>query len=204
MHGKRGCVLSHTRQPTNPLDQQWITYVLSIRALPPPPPPTNPPLPLHGRPAPRQAMLEHATGQPRDGVVAHCAHGAVSRPRPRMEKLGRKGRGGRGGYRWDGRRRVPHTRIPVSHPLCTHPSPPTPSLTSQAVHPRTCSHPRVHAWVPPRISCHVTRAGGQSSADEVGDAHPSETDSRRNQSGISRESVAAPRARAPCEAGLHD
>ena len=94
-----------------------------------------------------------------DDLIAHQAHSAVSRPRPRMDSLGRKGRGGRGGTCGIGRR-VPHVRIPVSHPLCTPPSPLTSSLTSQVVHPRTCSQLRRLFTPDPGIPFLGSRASG--------------------------------------------
>ena len=76
-------------------------------------PPCTPPLPTHLLPyVPGCSSLDvftaassvHTRSQipvtrrrSADDVIANHAHSAVSRPRPRMDNLGRKGRGGRGG-----------------------------------------------------------------------------------------------------------
>ena len=133
---------------------------------------------------PMHAMLEHATGQPCDGVIAHRAHGTVSRPRPRMEKLGRKGGGGRRGGRREGGagRRGESVRThpciaPALHPpLLTHLLPYVSGCSSSDVFTPACSR---LGPTPDRMS-RDTCYGGQSSADEAGR-----------------------RARVPCEVGLH-
>ena len=52
-----------------------------------------------------------------DDLIAHQAHSAVSRPRPRMDSLGRKRGGGRGGT--DGMGMRVRTRASLHPPPCT-------------------------------------------------------------------------------------